>query len=527
MPHTDSPEVLVVDDVPANLVAMRALLDDLNVSCHTAESGTHALRKLLTQDYAVVLLDVHMPELDGFETAKLIRSRPRSADLPIVFITARGPDSAHVARGYALGAADFLYKPVLPDVLRAKLMTFIMLDRARRRAEDQAREIAALEREAAARRLVAARERWEKERLSVENQRKDEFLAMLAHELRNPLAPLGAGITLMQTSAAPVHRDVLARMERQVSHLTRFVDDLLDVARLSSGKIHLERRTLLLCDAVEHATTGMEAAFSERGQSLEVRLHRGIHVHADDVRLVQIVSNLLSNASRYTEPDGHIWVQTGVRGPEAYVRVQDDGRGIEPEMIDTIFETFIQERDTGEGLGLGLALVRRLAQLHQGRVEVESGGRGHGSTFTVWLPVAEPPAPEDRTPPPASPVDDPVGKQVLVVDDNEDVRMLTSMLIQSWGLGVLQAESGPRGVELALEHRPDVAIIDISMPGMSGYEVARALARDLGDAAPRMIAVTGYSDADTRARIEASPFTSYLVKPADPDRLRDALEGTT
>src|ERR1044072_2452225 len=364
------PDILVVDDDPGNLAAIEVALGELGRNLVKARSGAEALRHLLARG------------MDGFETARVIRERPRSRHVPIIFVTAYNrEDTELMLRGYSLGAVDFLFKPIVPEVLRAKAAVFVELQNRTAEVQRQAEMLREMERRELERRLHEERQAWEARALREENQRKDEFLAVLAHELRNPLSPLVTGLELIK--CYDIEHDGLDRvresMERQVRHLIRLVDDLLDVSRISRGKIALRLEPVELGRVLHQAMESAEPLLAERHHELVGgACGRQLGVHADQVRLTQVVANLLHNAARYTDPGGRIEVSCGRHGRFAVLRVADNGRGIAPQMIDRIFDIFVQEREGGGGLGLGLTLVHRLGELPGGGVAGYDGGRGAG-----------------------------------------------------------------------------------------------------------------------------------------------------
>lgn len=397
-------EILVVDDVSDNLLAIEAALDGLAPALVFARSGEEALRCLLDRDFALILLDVQMPSMNGLETARLIRRRKRSQHVPIIFVTAHDRDDDEVLAGYRLGAVDFLFKPIKPEILRAKAGVFIDLQRhaaalARQAAQIEAQELADLRRqvEAAALRrsnLELERIRTElqhsNERLALADRRKDEFIAMLAHELRNPLAAIMAGIELLAVDPRPaVIETARPAMERQALHLIRLIDDLLDVARITSGKMELQPQSLTVEEVIADAVELVSAMIVANDHELKIDCEcEGARILGDPVRLAQMVANLLSNAARYTNRGGHIHVLARLdeRG-DVRIRVRDNGRGITPALLGRIFDPFVQGEPGGGGLGIGLALVKRLTQMHGGEVTARSDGPGHGSEFELRLPA--------------------------------------------------------------------------------------------------------------------------------------------
>ncbi len=516
-------DILVVDDDERNLAAIEVALGELGRHLVKARSGPEALRQLLERDFALILLDIQMPGMDGFETAQLIRQRERSQHVPIIFVTAYSREDREIIHGYNLGAVDFLFKPIVPEVLRAKASVFVELQERTREVRRQGERLRQMERKEHERTLAAERQRWEAEALREESDRKDQFIALLAHELRNPLAPLVTGLELMLQFG--IDHDELERvrrsMARQVSHLVRLVDDLLDVSRVSQGKIDLQFARHDLTDLVEQAVDSVQSDAEDKGQELTVNVASDtLVVEGDGVRLVQVISNLLSNAVRYTPEGGSIRVSCAADGEDALLRVADTGCGIEPEMAERIFDMFVQERKGGKGLGLGLTLVKQLVDLHEGTVRVFSQGAGQGSEFVVRLPrvegeASQPDVPEDSADLPRL--------RIAVVEDEEDVAQALQALLESWGQEVRVARDGQQGVEMITSWRPDLALMDIAMPGLDGYSAAEELRRTLPHEALRLVALTGFGRKEDRRRAHHAGFDDHLVKPAAPRALRRVL----
>jgi PAS domain S-box-containing protein len=378
---------------------------------------------------------------------------------------------------------------------------------------------------------ITARKEAELEReqllvtLKTADQRKDEFLATLAHELRNPMAAINTALMLLESSgsdstkAARYH----ATAKRQMGNLVRMVDDLLDVARVTRGTIELRKETIDLAQVVQHALASARPVLDARQHELTVTIAPGVlYMHGDATRLEQVITNLLTNAARYTEPGGAITVQLGrelVEGAAvAALRVRDTGRGIPAEMLAKVFEPFTQvspsiDRSTG-GLGLGLTLVRHLVEMHGGSVEAESEGLGLGSSFIVRVPLV--PDAAKRSEPPAPPRATPAtSRRVLVVDDSDDSREMLRELLESLGHEVFGAEDGVVGATRAIELQPDVALIDIGLPGIDGYEVARRVRAATNGKAQYLVALTGYGSPEVKAKAEAAGFDLHLTKPVD------------
>lgn len=545
-------DILVVDDRPENLMAVRAALSNLDCRLVEVQSGLDALRRLLEQDFALILLDVQMPTMDGFEAAKLIRSRERSRHVPIIFVTAFNPEPAEVLEAYSLGAVDFLMKPIQPEILRAKTSVFVELQRRTAQVQRQAGRIAAhveQERESALgeqrSRLEAAalKQRLEEQRahaveleglnrrLAEDDRRKDEFIALLGHELRNPLAPLVAGLELLDGNPEAAER-ARTVMKRQIEHLIRLVDDLLDMSRISRGKIELRRSRVRSGDVLEQALSLAGPLLEQHGHSLTIeRSGADLWISGDEVRLTQVLSNLLNNAARYTEPGGAVHVSCIERDGGVEFAVRDNGRGISPELLPRVFDLFMQEREGGGGLGIGLTLVKQLVSMHGGRVTANSAGQGRGSEFFVWLPqtsgsLAKASGRNEGDVAPSTP---PVSRcnirlRIALVEDNEDVRTLMAELLSSWGHDVVQATSGEEGVELIVQQQPHIAFVDIGLPDMDGYEVARRLQGALRPGA-FLVALSGFGQRSDRERALAAGFAHHLAKPATPAQLQKLLEG--
>ena len=754
-----SAEILLVDDDPKTLVAMEAMLGELGSSLVAVHSGREALLKLLSQDFALILLDVQMPDMDGFETAELIRSRDKTRHTPIIFLTAFSQNDRAMWRGYALGAVDFLFKPIIPEMLRSKVSVFVELNRKTQEVRRQAQLIREAEAREHARRLAEERQRWEadnlraqmeqqravseamakkadelaravaerdsaaealvqsnarlallsdtanrlligqrphellhelflrltshldldlygyralgddgeslmltaysgispaeaerhfvvrvgegltglvaasrrrlvvddanlpaesapasvrelgmgacacfplladerligtlafgtrrrrqftaeelavmqmvsdqvsiaieRERLLTELQarnaaladadrRKDEFLAMLAHELRNPLAPIVnalhvIGVEATKESVKRGHQT----MDRQVRHLIRLVDDLLDVSRITQGKIELRREHTQLQTVIEQAVQISRPLINAREHTLVLDVAgESLPVYIDVTRMTQVVSNLLNNAAKYTNRGGVITL-SALRGEdEVVLRIRDTGIGLRPEMLPRVFELFVQadhaaDRAAG-GLGIGLTLVKRLVHMHGGEVIAASDGLGKGSEFIVTVPLAAGADAAEQLPEPRAAANGnghhngnghghgngqelPRPLRILVVEDNPDIRETLKELLEIEGHQVTLAEDGDIGVQKAGNGSlHDVALVDIGLPGLDGYAVAKRLndIRKQNGSLTRLIAMTGYGQAEDRRRAIEAGFDDHLVKPVDPETLTRLL----
>jgi len=433
------------------------------------------------------------------------------SDLPLVVFTRRDSTDDVLATLEPLGNSTILERPVRVKTLVSACHAAL---RARRR-QYEVRDLLRSQAQA--------------------DRRKDEFLAMLGHELRNPLAAIRNAHSVLErlgTADEPAARQH-GVIDRQTRHLARMVDDLLDISRVTLGKITLKAQAVDLQEVVERCLRELgTAAQAERQQlTLEVATEP-VEVEGDPVRLEQIVSNLLHNAIKYTPPGGRIAISAGVVGGEAMIRVTDSGIGIPTDMLPRVFDLFTQvessiPRSQG-GLGLGLPLVRSLVELHGGRVTAASPGPGGGSEFTVRLPRRQAGAEASQTPsvlPQRTAAGNSSGQglRILVIEDNQDGRESLRDLLEIWGYRVDIAEDGPIGLERALTSPPDVALIDIGLPGLDGNEVARRIRANLNGHSPCLIAMTGYGQPEDRGRAMEAGFNTYLVKPVDPETLSRLL----
>ena len=670
--------ILLVDDEPKNLIVLETILENPGYRLVRAESADAALLALVNDDFALIVLDIQMPGMNGFELAHMVKQRRRTALIPIIFLTAHYSEDQHVLEGYETGAVDYLHKPINSFILRSKVAVFADLHRMsrasalaqktllaevteRRRVQEQLQELnrtlehriaertsdlshmnaalnesegrlrlaqhagqvgvwewnlqtgagawsdAALEvlgvqdetldatsdfwlthvhpadrdrvvqsfedaqrtgeyraefrviaddpkpkwvesvgaveyqsgkplRMCGAVRDITQRKEMELE-LQEANRRKDEFLAMLSHELRNPLATIRNAVSMLE-QLRPDHADLNwcnDILDRQVRQLTRIVDDLLDVSRVSRGKIQLRKERLDLATVVRQAIESCRPFVLAREHELNMSLpSTPLYVEGDQARLSQVVANLLNNAAKYTERGGRIRVtlesSTGTPG-QAVLRVSDNGSGISSEAMEKLFEMFYQAdqnlaRSDG-GLGIGLSLVHRLVEMHGGQVVASSPGPGQGSEFTVTLPCAATsssptvPALPTVTRPPS------VHLKVLVVDDNRDAAQSMGFLLRAVGHEVLLAYDGLQAVETALVQNPDVVILDIGLPEIDGYQACRRI-REGGLTRQLIIAMTGYGQEEDRRLSQEAGFDTHFVKPvslSDIEKTLLAYEG--
>lgn len=369
--------------------------------------------------------------------------------------------------------------------------------------------------------------------LEERDRRKDDFLAMLGHELRNPMAAISGAIEVMRSLPEDAEQMMKARhvLERQAEQLAHLVDDLLDVARITRGKVVLKPQRVDVATIARRAIDAAQSAAAAKGHELVSELRSPVHVNADPTRLEQMVANLLTNAIKYTDSGGHIRITVDADGDEAVIAVRDDGIGIPASFVPRIFDAFHQvdpdiDRSAG-GLGVGLTVVRRLAELHRGRVDVESVA-GKGSTFTIRLPTAS--SPESLASPtapdaPSAAANAATKLRVLVVDDNVDSGEMLLAVLESWGHEAHHVADGPTAVRAALELRPELVLLDIGLPGMDGFEVAARLRADPVTRGARIVALSGYGQESDRVKSRAAGCDDHLVKPVDMALLRRTLTG--
>jgi signal transduction histidine kinase len=677
--------ILLVDDRPEKLLSIEAVLEDLGQNIVRAYSGREALRHVLTHEFAVILLDVNMPGMDGFETASLIRQRKSSEHIPIIFITAFG-DEMLASRGYSLGAVDYILTPVVPEVLRSKVSVFVDLfkktEQVRRQAETLRRRAGQMQKLAAAsvainsalsidkmlqtvtdtaRDVIGSHQaitlfidprpgqrqrkvhacasyseryaEWRGQPLQLDtiadtavfrsytatrmseaellehpdwdivrklrippirggmlaapltgrdgsrlgviylcdrgdgpftaddefiavqlaqmasiaientlfaeereaNRIKDEFLSTLSHELRTPLnAILGWTQLLQMEKPTGEMAHGLEVIERNARAQTKLIEDLLDVSRISTGKLRLNTQVTEVATVVRAAADAVKPTADARGVELAVDVPRqSLRIVADPDRLQQVVWNLLANAVKFTPAGGRVSVDAEQVGAEVRIRVTDSGQGIAPEFLPFVFDRFRQADSTSTrshgGLGIGLTIVRHIVELHGGGVRADSRGEGHGSTFTVTLPITA--AQEARDLPAGSPRagrgaapnenGDLDGLRILVVDDAPDALEVLAVILRRGKADVTTAPSAQVGRRLLQELRPDLLISDIAMPDEDGYALiqsVRSLPPERGGATPA-IALTAYAREEDRAKALAAGYQAHMSKPVEPEEL--------
>jgi len=653
--EADAPpaRILMVDDHPPNLVALAAILEPLGQELVYAHSGEEALRQLLESDFALILMDVQMPGLDGIQTAKLIKERPRNRHIPIIFLTAIHKDPAYIFRGYKEGAVDYLLKPFDPEILRAKVSVFVDLWRKnellrQHQAMLRAREVMEVEKRGELRfrlltdsmpqcvwaaradgeihycnrvwreyagdgagitffdavpeedaeevrrtyrtairsgqpldreqrlrrrdgewrwhlcrlvperdeygrimgwictatdidqqkrieeanRLLLASESEARKQAEIANRTKDEFLATVSHELRTPLNAILGWTRMLRTGAVEPKAlsRVLETIERNARAQTQLVEDILDVSRIIAGKLRMDVRRIDLHAVARGAMDAVRPAAEAKGVLLSADLQPDTEQFCGDPdRLQQVVWNLLSNAIKFTPRDGRVDLRIERVRSYVHISVSDTGVGIAPSALDHVFNRFWQAdssitRASG-GLGLGLAIVRHLVEVHGGTVRAESGGEGKGARFTVQMPLrAVVPAPEPERPsaeiePPAPPREMPAETlledlEVLVVDDEMDARDLIAAVLRKCGARVRTAAAVDEAIAMVRERRPDVLLSDIGLPNEDGYALIRRL-REI-DPTIRSAAITAYAGADARQRALEAGFDAHLEKPVEP-----------
>lgn len=378
MTATQPTRLLLVDDLSENLLALEAILRRDGLECVKARSGEEALELLLVGDFALALLDVQMPSMDGFQLAEFMRGAERSRHIPIIFLTAGTTDHQRRFRGYEAGAVDFIQKPIEPDIIRNKVRVFCDLYEQRQQIAQQRDTL-----EDQANTLAEA------------NRHKNQFLAILGHELRNPIMALGAGLALLKRRSEDAQKAeaIRVQMEGQIVHLSRLVEDLMDIARIDQGKISLKKERVALNAVLTAAIELSRPLIENERHSLTLNLlTQPVWLEGDFTRLSQIFSNLLNNAAKYTPQGGKISLSAKIEGRFAEIDVADNGIGIAPEMQSRIFDIFKQvdnaSKNTKLGLGIGLALVKQLVEMHGGTINLASAGLNQGSAFKVWLPIS-------------------------------------------------------------------------------------------------------------------------------------------
>lgn len=489
--------ILNVNDSASNRYFVSRVLRAAGWDVIEAATGVEGLELARTKHPGLVVLDIKLPDISGLEVCRMLKSDPATSDILVIQTSATFVTSEGKARGLESGADQYLTQPFESIELVAMVRGLLRLHEK----ETEAREKA--------------------EALSEADRRKDEFLAMLAHELRNPLSAVMTATSLLEDLELPSqgHR-LVATVGRQTRHLARLVDDLLDVARITSGKIQLRQEPLDLAKLLGRFVDG-EASTMARNHRMSLFVaDEPLWVDGDVTRLEQVFSNLVSNAVKYSEAGGTIAVSLtpSMRGERrfALLKIRDTGVGIAPENLGSVFDLFFQVDSSlarsQSGLGIGLTMVKRLVQMHGGTIDVTSDGVGTGSEFRIELPTI---APVADVPTSAASSGQTRILSVLLVDDNIDSCELVALSFESHGHRVQVAHDGEDGLGLALANAYDVAIVDIGLPGIDGYEVARAIRRAQPDDGPILVALTGYGRQEDRDRALEAGFDAHLVKPMD------------
>ncbi|MDX2052954.1 MAG: response regulator [Polyangiaceae bacterium] len=516
--------ILLVDDEPRNLDALEVTLAAPGYRLIRALSGAAALSALLEHDIAAMVLDIRMPDVNGVELARIIKGTKRFREIPILFLTAHLLDEQDIVAGYGAGAADYLTKPVNPLVFRHKIAVFAELFRKTRALAELNETL-----EARVRERTAELERSEAA-LRAADRQKDEFLATLAHELRNPLAPLRMGLALLMGEKPSPASSTLTIMNRQLDHMVRLIDDLLDVARISGGNLELKKSRVSVAEAIQTALETCRPFFEQRRQVVSAEADESLFAFADPTRLAQIVSNLLHNACKFTPEEGRVQITLTHENSHAVIRVQDSGVGILADQLGRVFEMFtrIESPAQNGGLGIGLALSKRLAALHDGDISVSSEGAGKGSVFTFSLPaqVGETVSEADVVAPQAPPKSDRLVK-LLVIEDNEDSAEMLAQVLESRGYAPSVAHTGTAGLALFQAERPRIVLCDIGLPDMDGLEVCKRVRASPLDYTPVMIALTGWGMQKDVRRTKDAGFDYHLVKPVAPENLFRLLDQLT
>jgi signal transduction histidine kinase len=533
--------ILIVDDEPKNLTVLETILDDPDYLLVRAGSADEALLALVAEQFALLILDIRMPGMTGFELAEVIKQRKKTAEVPIIFLTAYYSEDQHILEGYGSGAVDYLHKPVNPQILRSKVAVFAELHRKSRDAALANRSLIAevAERRNAEEKLRELNDTLEQrvaertEELRQANRLKDEFLAMLGHELRNPLAAITNAVQVIHTAGVDAARTAWAMslVDRQTKNLRRIVDDLLDVARVTRGRIDLRKEPVDLVQVVGQAVDVVQPLLRGKEELEVVLLGPGpLRVDADLTRLEQSIVNLLLNAIKYTLESRRIKITIERVDSEAVVSISDNGIGIAPEMLARIFQLFTQadrslDRAQG-GLGIGLFICQRLIELHGGTISASSVGLGHGSVFNVRLPLLHQSVTDASSSVQA--VENThrcvsaTAKRVLVVDDNVDSAVTLSWLLTDSGYVVQVVHDGAGALKAAQDFKPDILLLDIGLPGINGYELARRLRAD-GFASAFMIAISGYAhESDVELSRDAG-FDCHFAKPVELEKLIETL----
>ena len=512
--------ILLVDDRRDKLLALEVVLAPLGENLVPAHSGMEALRLLLKQDFAVIVLDVSMPGMDGFETASLLRQRKNSEMTPIIFISAINQSDIHLARGYSLGAVDYILAPIVPEILRAKVSFFIELHKKNKQLQQQAETQIQLIREQAARAEAEAA-----------NQAKDRFIAMLSHELRTPLTPiLLASSMLSNDPTVPDHiRQELKIIARNAVLEARLIDDLLDLTRINQQKLNLVYEIVDVHDLLRSALSICSHEISAKDLTVRLELETSeSRLRADAARIQQVFCNTIKNAVKFTPEGGQITLRSTDSGNDRIrIEIIDTGIGISPEFLPRIFDLFEQaSRPISGGLGLGLPISKAIVELHGGRIWASSTGLGHGTTFVIELSNVVPNIAQLSYSKNASAsTADLQGfdgrRRILLVDDHADSISSMHLFLKAKGYEVTTADSVEVALKAVVRERVDLLVSDIGLPDGSGEDLIRRL-RNMGQNLPS-IALSGYGMEEDIARSRAAGFQIHLIKPVSQQNLLSAI----
>jgi len=488
--------VLNVDDNDGARYAKTRILTRAGLRVIEAASGGEALQLAHERHPDLVLLDMKLPDIHGMEVCRLLKQDAATHSILVLQTSASYLSSTDKIRALDGGADNYLFEPIEPEELVANVKALLRLGRVERQLRESDRQ-------------------------------KDEFLATLAHELRNPLGPIRNAVELLRQlgNDAPQQQEQARHtIIRQTNHLVRLVDDLLDVSRINQGKITLRREPADLAAFVNTALETAQPIMEARQHTLSVSMPaETVTLYGDSVRLAQIVGNLLHNAAKFTPVGGRIALSAALDADTLAIRVADNGIGIAPASVDRIFELFAQAQHVPDrvqdGLGIGLSLVRKLVELHDGTVTVSSEGEGRGSTFEVRLPVMEvtPPAQAAQDAPAETGAGD--GYRILVVDDSADSAAMLCALLEINGHTVQISNTGSEAIETAARFHPDIVFLDIGLPDMTGYEVAARMRSLPGADSITLVALTGYGQEKDKQDAKAAGFDQHLVKPINFDAL--------